>query len=239
RLLVTLLLTAMFPAAGETIPVRGYYFTLCRMPMFGLNEWKRIFDGIHDDGGNTVILWVGGGFRSRRFPITWEYNRDHKNVQADFVHDLIDYAPTRQIRVLLGYTPFSYDGVNQYAFEHPELKAVQRNGKLAKLSGIHCWGYALNPSKEAAQRFMLDYVREMFFDFYPNADGMLIESSDYDICFCRQCQGHYYEREFQFVKAISQAVWARKPEATIAVYPHYFSGRSVPGFNVPAAKLDY
>jgi len=239
RLLVTLLLTAMFPAAGETIPVRGYYFTLCRMPMFGLNEWKRIFDGIHDDGGNTVILWVGGGFRSRRFPITWEYNRDHKNVQADFVHDLIDYAHTRQIRVLLGYTPFSYDGVNQYAFEHPELKAVQRNGKLAKLSGIHCWGYALNPSKEAAQRFMLDYVREMFFDFYPNADGMLIESSDYDICFCRQCQGHYYEREFQFVKAISQAVWARKPDATIAVYPHYFSGRSVPGFNVPAAKLDY
>ena len=64
-------------------------------------------------------------------------------------------------------TPFSYDGVNQYPFEHPELKAVQRNGRLIGLNGIHCWGYALNPSRTAAQRFMLEYAREMLFDFYP------------------------------------------------------------------------
>ena len=120
---VLLLLTSFFPAAAQSIPVRGYYFTFCRMPTFGLPEWKRIFDEIHDDGGNTVILWVGGGFRSRLFPITWQYNLDHRNIQADFVRDLIDYAHTKQIRVLLGYTPFSYDGVNQYAFEHPESKA--------------------------------------------------------------------------------------------------------------------
>jgi hypothetical protein len=237
--ILLLLLISRISALAESIPIRGYYFTFSRMPTFGLPEWERIFDKIREDGGNTVILWVGGGFRSRRYPITWQYNRDHKNIQSDFVRELIEYAHTRQIHVLLGYTPFSYDGVNQYAFEHPELKAVQKNGNLAKLSGIHCWGYALNPSKDAAQRFMLDYAREMFFDFYPNADGMLIESSDYDICFCPQCLGHYYEREFQFVKAISKEVWARKPNATIAVYPHYFSGQSVPGFHVTAARLDY
>ena len=232
-------LTALGLPAAEPLPVRGYYFTFNRMPTFGLPEWKEIYSQIRADGGNTVMLWTGGGFRSTKFPITWQYNRDHKNVRNDFVRELIDYGHTLGIKTLLGFTPFSYDGVNQYTFEHPELKSMQKNGKMAKLGGIHCWGYALNPSKEASQKFMLDYVREMYFDFYPKADGLLIESSDYDICFCPQCQGHYYEREFQFVKAISDEVWQRKPDATIVVYPHYFSGQSVPGFNVNAAKFDF
>src|SRR5205807_7695639 len=119
------------------------------------------------------------------------------------------------------------------------LKALQKNGNLAKLSGIHCWGYALNPSRPEAQRFMLEYVREMFFDFYPNADGLLIESSDYAICYCPQCQGHYYEREFEFVKKISEEVWKAKPDAMVLVYPHYFSGSAVPGFCITAAYLPF
>ena len=209
------------------------------MPTLGLAEWKQIVDGIERDGGNTILLWVGGAFRSKKFPITWQYNRDHKNIQSDFVRELIDYAHARRIKVLLGFTPFSYDGVNQYALEHPELKATQKNGRLAKLSGIHCWGYALNPSRREAQEFMHDYVHEMFFDFYPNADGLLIESSDYAICFCAQCQGHYYEREFQFVRRISEDIWKAKPDAVIMVYPHYFSGQSVPGFDIKAARLEY
>src|SRR3954469_16457654 len=86
---------------------------------------------------------------------------------------------------------------------------------------------------------MFEYIRELYFDFYPNADGLMIESSDYAICFCPQCQGHYYEREFEFVKRISEEVWRRKPEAMVLVYPHYFTGASVPGFNVTAAKLPY
>jgi len=225
--------------AAEPIPMRGYYFTFCRMPAFGLEEWRGIYDGIRADGGNTVLLWLGGGFRSRKFPITWQYNREHRNVQADFVRQLIDYGHTLGIRTLLAFTPFSYDGVNQYPFEHPELKAVQQNGSLVGLGGIHAWGYALNPSRPEAQQFMLNYIREMFFDFYPNADGLMIESSDYAICFCKQCQGHYYEREFQFVRAISEQVWKAKPEATIVVYPHYFSGRSVPGFHVSAARQPF
>ena len=240
RLFVVLaLLAGIVWAAAEPIAIRGYYFTFCRMPALGLPEWKQIINGIEADGGNTILLWVGGAFRSKKFPITWQYNRDHKNIQADFVRELIDYAHNKRIKVLLGFTPFSYDGVNQYAFEHPELKAVQKNGRLAKLSGIHCWGYALNPSRREAQEFMHDYVHEMFFDFYPNADGLLIESSDYAICFCAQCQGHYYEREFQFVRRISDEIWKARADATIVVYPHYFSGQSVPGFDIKAARLEY
>ena len=35
------------------------------------------------DGANTIILWMGGAFRSKKFPITWQWAKDHENVQAD------------------------------------------------------------------------------------------------------------------------------------------------------------
>lgn len=218
---------------------RGYYMTFMRMPTYDLADWTRIVDGIHDDGGNTLVLWVGGGFRSRKYPITWTYNEDHENIRKDFLSDLIEHAHTKGIKVLLGFTPFGYDGVNRYSLEHPELKAVGKDGKPVQPFGIGCWGYNLCPSKPESQRFMREYAREMAFEFYPNADGLLIESSDYAICHCRDCAGHFFEREFEFVKQISDEVWARKPEATVVVFPHYFSGSEVPGFGVKAAKLPF
>jgi hypothetical protein len=218
---------------------RGYYITFMRMPTYDLADWKRIVDGIHDDGGNTLLLWVAGSFRSEKYPITWKYNREHENVRKDFVRDLIDHAHTKGIKVLLGFTPFGYDGVNQYPLEHPELKAVGKDGKPVSPFGIGCWGYNLCPSRPESQRFLLDYVREMVFDFYPDADGLLIESSDYAICHCKDCGGHFFEKEFGFVKRISDEVWAKDPGATVVVYPHYFSGADVPGFGVKAARLPF
>jgi hypothetical protein len=223
----------------EVIPTRGYYMTFMRMPTFGLPQWKQMIDCISDDGGNTLLLWTAGAFRSRKFPITWEYNRSHKNVEADFVRELIDYAHTKSIKVLLCFTPFAYDGVNQYPLEHPELKATQKDGQPAHFWGMHSWGYNLCPSKPAAQQFLLEYVREMFFDFYPKADGLMIESSDYAICYCSDCREKYFDREFQFVRQISDEVWRAKPNATIMVYPHYFSSRKVPGFDVAGAQQPF
>jgi hypothetical protein len=218
---------------------RGYYITFIRMPTYDLAVWKQIVDGIHDDGGNLLLLWTGGAFRSAKFPITWKYNQDHENVRHDFVRDLIDHAHAKGVRVLLGFTPFAYDGVNQYPLDHPELRARGEDGKPVGQAGIGCWGYNLCPSKPESQRFMLDYVREMFFDFYPKADGLMIESSDYAICHCSDCGEHFFEKEFRFVREISEEVWAKKPEAMIVVYPHYFSGAEVPGFGVRAAKLPF
>jgi hypothetical protein len=62
--------------SGETKPVfaqRGYYLCFMRMPTFGLAVWREIVDAVSEDGGNTVILWMGGVFRSRKFPITWQW----------------------------------------------------------------------------------------------------------------------------------------------------------------------
>jgi len=205
---------------------RGYYITFMRTPTLGLEEWKRTIDYIQSDGANLVILWMGGAFRSKKFPITWLYNADHKNVQQDFVRELIDYAHQKNIKVTLGFTPFGYDGVNQYALEHPELKGIQENGNFIKMWGMHAWGYPLNPYRPEAQQFMLEYVREMFFDFYPNADGLFIESADYMISQCKECREPYYSAEFRFVRRISDEIWRAKPDATIIVYPTYFSGKT-------------
>ena len=214
---------------------RGYYITFMRMPTYGLAQWKQILDAIHADGGNLLLLWMGGAFRSKQFPVTWKFNEAHENVRRDFTRELIAHAHARGLKVLLAFTPFAYDGVNQYPLEHPELKAMGRDGKPVGKAGIFCWGWNLCPSQPEAQRFMLDYTREMFFEFYPAADGLMIEASDYAICHCPGCGGRYFEKEFQFVRAISNEVWAKKRDSMIVVYPHYFSGANVPGFGVTAA----
>src|ERR1051326_4487012 len=146
--------------AAPSPTLRGYYMTFMRMPVMGLADWKDSIDCISDDGANTVVLWMCGGFRSRKFPITWAYNNAHKNVEADFVRELIDHAHHHQIRILLGFTPFGYDGVNQYALEHPELKARKADGGPVEPFGIHSWGWSLCPSRAASQQFMLEYIRE-------------------------------------------------------------------------------
>ena len=226
-------------AAEPVFAVRGYYLTFMRMPVMGLPEWKRAVDCFAADDVNTLVLWMPGGFRSRKFPLTWRYNADHPNVRQDFVRELIDYAHTRQIRVLLGFTPFGYDGVNQMPLEHPEWKAKKADGSPVDEFGIHAWGWSLCPAQPEARQFMQEYLREMIFDFYPNADGLMVESSDYNVCQCADCRARPYEEEFRLAKAISAEVWKARPGALILVYPHYFTGKKVPGLESAAARQPF
>jgi hypothetical protein len=232
--LLTLIVTA-----GEPLELRGYYITFMRMPVMGLPEWKRAVDCFAEDEINTLVLWMPGGFRSRKFPITWRYNEEHANVRQDFVRELIDYAHTRKIRVLLGFTPFGYDGINQFPLEQPELKAKKPDGAAVDEFGIHCWGWSLCPAQPESQRLMREYLREMIVDFYPNADGLLIESSDYNVCQCPQCGARHYDHEFGLVRWVSDEMWKVNSKATILVYPHYFTGKKVPGLDVRGAKQPF
>jgi hypothetical protein len=221
---------------AEAFAQRGYYFTFSRMPAFGLEAWKRIVDGVAADGGNTVILWIGGGFRSRRFPQTWEYNRDHANVKLDFAKTLIDYCHEKKIAVILGLTPYGYDGVNRMSLSQPSWRATGPDGKPVAKFGFHSWGFNLCPSREGVQEYMTAYAREMCLDFYPNADGLMIESSDYAVCHCKDCGSRFYDREFQFVEGITGSLLARNPKAAVFAYPHYFSGTAVPGMNAKGSR---
>jgi hypothetical protein len=230
---------ATLPAIAKPFALRGYYITLMRMPVMGLAEWKQAVDCFAEDDVNTLILWTAGSFRSKKFPITWQYNAEHANVRRDFVRELIDYAHSKHIRVLIGFTPFGYDGANRYAIEHRELKARKPDGSPVDEFGIGCRGWNLCPAKAESQRFMREYIDEMVFDFYPNADGVLVESSDYAVCNCPDCGQHYYDNEFKFVRELSEKLWKRKPDATILVFPHYFSGAKVPGLGVTAAKQPF
>src|SRR5262245_66158081 len=115
-----------------------------------------------------------GAFRSKKLPITWQWSQDRENVKSDFVRELIRHAQRRGIKVLLGLTPFGYDGVNQYAIEHPELKATADDGQPVREFGIGCWGWNLCPAKAESQRFMREYAQEMAFEFYPEADGLFL-----------------------------------------------------------------
>lgn len=202
----------------------GYYLCFMRMPTFGLAAWKEILDAIALDGANTIILWMAGAFRSKKFPITWQWAADHENVRHDFARELISHAHRRGIKVLLGFTPFGYDGVNQLPLERPELKAVGPDGQPVREFGIGCWGWNLCPSQPESQRFMREYIREMAFEFYPESDGLFMESSDYAICHCPECGPAFFEKEFAFVRGLSDEIWSRKRDAMVVVYPHYFSG---------------
>src|SRR5262249_20208779 len=59
------------------------------------------------------------------------------------------------------------------------------------------------------------------------------------ICHCPQCGPHFYDHEFEFVRAISNEVWQQKPDAAILVFPHYFTGAKVPGLDATAAKKPF
>lgn len=225
-------------SAEPAFAQRGYYLTFMRMPTYGIEAWKSIVDDVHDDGGNLLILWIAGAFRSEKYPITWKYNADHENVKSEFLNVLIDYAHSKKIRIILGFTPFGYDGVNQYALENPDLRATGPDGKPVASFGIGCWGYNLCPSMPESQVFMREYLLEML-GRYSKADGLLVESSDYAICHCSNCGRQYFKQEFKFVKIISEECWTKNPEVQIYLYPHYFSGAKVPGFGVDAAKLPF
>lgn len=216
------------PAEDVKLRHRGYYTIGTRYPTAGFAVWKQILDCMSEDGCNLLIHWIAGGFQSKKFPETWAHNKEHENIKADFTKAMIDYAHGKGIRVLLGFMPFGYDGVNLHTMVNPELKAIGKDGKPTGEFGIGCWGHSLCPAQPKSQDFMLEYVRELAFDFYPNADGLFIESSDYSTCHCEKCKvnggaGHF-ENEFVFVKTISAEVWGKNPNAMIVVYPHYFSG---------------
>jgi len=81
---------------------RGYYLLPCRAPTLGYAVYRDLVDALANDRINTLILGLAGGFRSRKFPITWQYNAEHLNVRHDFMGRLIRHARRRGISACWG-----------------------------------------------------------------------------------------------------------------------------------------
>src|SRR5260221_1182464 len=89
------------PAASpEPFAWRGYYFILSRNPGYGLEDSKLILDRMAEDRANSLILWIGGGFPSKRYPETGDYNRSHTNCRENFAGARIHHAPPARIKAL-------------------------------------------------------------------------------------------------------------------------------------------
>ena len=133
-------LGARTPSSVPVFAQRGYYVLPCRAPTLGYEACRDMLDCMADDQANTVILWIGGGFRSKRFPVTWQYNADHANVRHDFLGRLIRHAHHRGVKCLLGFTPFGYDGVSGFRWKRWEFTPMP-GGNLnqpAETTAIGC-----------------------------------------------------------------------------------------------------
>lgn len=208
--------------------IRGYYTIPGRNRIWGEREWTRYVECLAEDGGNLWILWIAGGFASRQFPETWHYNSANPNVREDFFRRVIDRAHDLGVKVVLGLGTFCYDGVNRIPLARPDLAGQTGDGDLAPIMGLHSMGRILCPSNPQAQDVMFNYCEEMFAEFYPNADGFFLESSDYAVCQCSQCRDDYFAKEYEFVRRISERVWAEKPDAAMIIYPHYLLRSGIP-----------
>ncbi|MGB9620103.1 MAG: hypothetical protein ACPL7K_06810, partial [Armatimonadota bacterium] len=124
-------------ADWTAFPIRGYYVIPSRNQMWGLVEWKQYVDCMVEDNCNFLIYWIGGGFPSKRFPETWNYNKAHRNMTENFAGTVIDYAHEKGIEVVLGFTPYAYDGVASYASAHPDLAGKNPDGSIRRTQGIH------------------------------------------------------------------------------------------------------
>ena len=48
--------------------------------------------------------------------------------------------------------------MNPYPLEHPEQKAIGKDGRPVSPFSIGCWGHNLGPSRPQSRRFMLQDV---------------------------------------------------------------------------------
>ena len=146
--------------------------TFSKAPEAFLVDFKRCVDYAADHKFNGIIIWG--------FP------RDtHGGVEA--TQELCRYARRRSVRILpgvgtSGYAGYYFEGDHPYnahrwLAEHPELRAVDKNGKPKN---------APCPSKKANQDWLDQGARWLFDTF--EIGGVNLEMGDFFVCYCDDCK---------------------------------------------------
>ncbi len=156
---------------GEPVTVMGGG-TYRKLPEAFLIDCKRCVDYMADHKFNGLVLW---GFL-----------RDaHGGVEAG--KELCRYASRRGVRILpgvgtSGYAGYYYQGKNEFnadtwLTQHPELRAVEKNGKP---HAAPC------PSKQANQDWLDRGAQWLFHEF--QVGGANLEMGDFFVCYCNDCK---------------------------------------------------
>ena len=157
--------------SGRVGTLMGGGGTFSKKPEAFLTDFKRCVDYMADHKFNGLIIW---GFL-----------RDtHGGVQAS--QELCKYASRRGVRILpgvgtSGYAGYYFEGRHPYnagawLAEHPELRAVDQNGKPKN---------APCPSKKANQEWLDQGARWLFDTF--EIGGVNLEMGDFFVCYCDDC----------------------------------------------------
>lgn len=156
---------------GDPVTVMGGG-TYKKKPEAYLIDYKRCVDFMADHKFNGLIIW---GFL-----------RDaHGGVET--AQALCRYAARRGVRVLpgvgtSGYAGYYYQGKHPYNAdtwlkEHPELRAIQKDGKP---HAAPC------PSKKANQDWLDRGAKWLFENF--QVGGVNLEMGDFFVCYCDDCK---------------------------------------------------
>ncbi|NLY01584.1 MAG: hypothetical protein GXY83_36320 [Rhodopirellula sp.] len=157
--------------AGRVGSAMGGGGTFSKEPEAFLVDGKNCVDYMADHKFNGLILW---GFL-----------RDtHGGIEA--TQELCRYANLRGVRILpgvgtSGYAGYYFEGDHPYNADtwikaHPELRAVDRNGKPHN---------APCPSKKANQDWLDEGAKWIFKTF--EIGGVNLEMGDFFVCYCNDC----------------------------------------------------
>ena len=202
----------------------------------GLAEWKQAVDCFAEDDINTLILWTAGGFRSKKFPITWAIQRRSRQhparlrPRADRLrpHEK-DSRPARLHALRLrrrepvpARTSRTESSEGRWLarrpVRHPEhrLESLPGQGRVATLHA------RVHPTKWSSTSIPMPMACSSSRPTTPSAIAPTAANT-----FTTTSSNSSGRSPTKCGK--------QKPDATILVFPHYFTGAKVPGDSTPTA----
>jgi hypothetical protein len=189
---------------------RGTYNLVCwgLAPRYTLQDWKKVIDGMADDGMNLIYFWLSGIFRSKLFPESFIY--PETPLTTDDIRQLIVYAHSRGIEFYLGTGVFAWFGIDDIAKYRPDLRDI----------GIPYMSRTLPAARQAMKQYLME-----LYDAFPDADGMWLEIGDEGDYACKDpaCQKPIDEfgskvsgqASPSFLKDFSAGLWQKYPKAKL------------------------
>lgn len=195
-------------------------------------DYRGFIDFLTEHGLNTYVNWnfmdqltLGLPYRSERFPDAT--NPFHPNVKHEFYGDMLDYAHSRNIKVIaLINFPDRWQGLVRC---HPEIAArgfdpgqlpdddtwreCQRQNKSPGFSGVLC------ASKPETRKVFRDYIRDIF-EHFPQLDGIGGQFAEglSGTCDCPGCAENFMRLQYEYFREMVSIAQQDRPDRVAYAY---------------------